>query len=183
VGTKKNKKQNNNPSVDETLAKISEMVETMEQIYFKNMLWLRSYDKKLHKKLEKMANKILEDKSKEKYAVELNKEAALDIIYRKDKTFLYNCEPFIYGDDVATEVKKSKKIAFIGTGLGTHITSTLKELKPKKILVYEKNVQIFRCSLYVTDYETLSGISDIKFAIDSKFDESKYDEVVKFDKY
>jgi len=183
LGTKKNKKVNNDLSVEDTLAKISEMVETMEQIYFKNMLWLKSYDKKLHKKLEKVANKILENKSKEKYAVELNKLAALDIILRKDKTFMYNCEPFVYGDDKVSEIKKSKKIAFIGTGLGTHITSALKELKPKKILVYEKDVQIFRCSLYVTDYETLSSISDIKFAIDSKFDESKYDEVVKFDKY
>lgn len=183
MAKKDSKKEKNTQSVDDTLAQITEMVETMEEIYFKNMLWLRAYDKKLYKKLKKVANKILEDKSKEKYAVELNKAAALDIINRKDKTFIYNCEPFIYGDEKVSEVKKSKKIAFIGTGLGTHITSVIKELSPKKVLICEEEVQIFRCSLYVTDYETLASISDIKFAIDTKYDATKFDEVVKFDKY
>jgi len=183
MAKKKNKIESDNQKVDDALAQISEMVETMEHIYFKNMQWLKEFDKKLYKKLDKVANKLIDDKSKEKYSVELNKEAALDIINRKDKTFIYNCEPFIYGDDKVEEVKKSKKMAFIGTGLGTHITSILKKLKPKKSLICENDIQIFRCSLYVTDYESLANISKIKFAIDSKYDTSEFDEVVRFDKY
>ena len=183
MGKKKSKIESDNQKVEDALSQISEMVETMEQIYFKNMTWLKEFDKKLYKKLEKVANKLVDNKSKEIYAVELNKTAALDIINKKDKTFLYNCEPFIYGDEKVSEVKKSKKMAFIGTGLGTHITSIIKELKPKRALVCESDIQIFRCSLYVTDYESLSSISKIKFSIDSKYDTSDIDEVIRFDKY
>jgi len=179
MGKKNNKKEMDTQSIDDTMAKITEMIETMEEIYFKNMQWLKTFDKKLYKKLENISNKILNNKSKEKYAVELNKEAALDIINRKDKSFLYNCEPFIYGDNKVKEVKKSKKIAFLGTGLGTHITSILRALKPKKILIIEEDIQVFRCSLYVTDYEALSEISKIKFSIDRKKDTLNYEEVVK----
>lgn len=181
MSKKKNKKIVNNENIDDidvTMAKITEMVETMEEMYFKNMQWLKEFDKKLHGRVENLGNKILNDKSKEKFAVELNKEAALDIINRKEMTFLYNCEPFIYGDNKVEEVKKSNKIAFVGTGLGTHITSVIKALKPKKVLICEENMQIFRCSLYVTDYSSLSDISKIKFTINKKFDTSKFDEVV-----
>jgi len=178
MGKKNNKKEANTQTIDETIVKITEMIETMEEIYFKNMQWLKNFDSKLYIKLENLANKIINDKSKEKFAVELNKSAALDIINRKDNTFLYNCEPFIYGDNKVEDVKKAKKIAFTGTGLGTHISSIIKELKPKKVLIAESDMQIFRCSLYVTDYETLSSISKIKFSINKKYDISKYDEVV-----
>jgi len=183
MGKKKKETENVDQKIEDTLAQITVMVETMDEIYFKNMQWLKKYDKKLYKKLDKVSNKLINDKSKEKYAVELNKEAALDIINKKDKTFLYNCEPFIYGDNKVLEVKKAKKFGFIGTGLGTHITSIIREIKPRKSLICEDDVQIFRCSLYVTDYESLSNISKIKFAIDSKYDISNIDEVVRFDKY
>ncbi|RDX35494.1 hypothetical protein DZA35_00210 [Arcobacter sp. HD9-500m-PIT-SAG03] len=174
-------KQLNEIEVNDTMEKIKTMLETMDEIYFKNLVWLKKFDNELYKIVKKTEKKILNNKSKEKYAIELNKEAALDIINRKKKTFMYKCEPFIYGDNKVKEIKKSKKIAFLGTGLGTHITSIVKELKPKKILVSEKDIQIFRCSLFVTDYESICDISKIKFSIGEKCDRSKYDEIVKLD--
>jgi len=178
---KENDEQVNETKINDTMEQIKAMLETMDEIYFKNLVWLKKFDNELYKIVKKTEKKILNNKSKEKYAVELNKEAALDIVNRKKKTFMYNCEPFIYGDNKVKEVKKSKKIAFLGTGLGTHITSIVKKLKPKKILISEKNIQIFRCSLFITDYESLSEISKIIFSIDKKLDSSKYDEVVSLD--
>jgi len=178
------KKQNDGLSESElnnTMDQIRTMVETMEQIYFKNIMWLKESSPKLYKNIRKIEQKLLKDKSKEKYAVELNSSGALDIINKKDKTFMYNCEPFIYGDDKVKEVKKVKKIAFLGIGLGTHVTSIIKELKPKKVLICEKNIQLYKCSMYVTDYEALSAISKIEFSIDTKCDLSKYDQVIKLD--
>lgn len=168
-------------AVEDTLEKIKAMLETMEEIYFKNLTWLKEYDNALFKRVKKSEKKILKDKSKEKYAIELNLSGALDIINRKNKKFLYNCEPFIYGDDKVKKVKKSKKIAFVGIGLGTHVTSIIKKLEPKKVLICEEDIQIFRCSLYVTDYMVLSEISKFNFSIDTEYDTSKYDEVVKLE--
>jgi len=183
MGKKIAKAEASEEEIERTLTKITEMVETMEEIYFKNMNWLQEFDNKLYKKLKKVSDKVMKDKGKEKCAVELNKTAALDIIIKKDKTFIYNCEPFIYGDEKVREVKGNKKMSFIGTGLGTHITSILREFKPKRVVINEENIQYFRCSLYVTDYETLSKISKIKFSINSKPKILEASEVVRFDKY
>lgn len=182
MAKKKNTKKDNSQNIDDTLSQISDMIETMEEIHFKNMRWLKTYDKKLFRKLEKLCNKIIDDKEKELYSVELNTNGALDIINRKDKTFMYNCEPFLYGDSRVKDIKKSKKIAFDGIGLGTHITSIIKAFEPKKVLICEDDIQIFNCSLFVTDYESLNKISNIKFQMDTKFDKNKFDEVVRFEK-
>lgn len=179
--SKEVEKQLNDIEVENTVEKIKAMLETMEEIHFKNLVWLKEYDNALFKAVKKNEKKILKNKSKEKYAVELNSKAALDIINRKNKKFLYNCEPFIYGDEKVKEVKKSKKIAFVGVGLGTHISSIIKELEPKKVLICEKDLQVFRCSLYITDYESLANISSLQFAVDTDMDLSKYKEIVNLD--
>ena len=150
---------------------IALMIETMEQINFKNLLWLKSFDKKLYKEVVKLDKKLTKNKDKEKYAVELSQAGALDILNKKKNKFMYNKEPFEYGDKKAQELPESeyKEISFDGVGLGTQITSTIKLHKPKKAEIYEKNLEIFKCSLYITDYEELNSISKLKFIVGEKY--------------
>jgi len=161
-----------------------EMVETMELIHLKNMQWFSREHMDVYKLLAKEAKKITKNKDKEKFTVELRQDGALDIHNKKKDTFVYNIDPFTYGDEKAKAVKakKVKKIIFDGTVLGTHITSVIKEHKPKKVLVAEKNIQIFRCSSYVIDYEELNKISIFEFCLDkSKYEIGKKDLVISID--
>jgi hypothetical protein len=146
---------------------IMEMVQTMEEIYRKNMAWLEENENALYAKMDKITQKIIKDKSKEKFRVELTDGGSLDILDLKNSAFIYNREPFEYGDSKVKELedKNYKRVVFKGSLLGTHITSIVKTLKPKKIVVCEPNKQIFSCSLYVTDYAELAKISKIKFSI------------------
>ncbi len=147
------------------------MVETMEQINVKNLLWLKKNDKDLYKAISKLDKKLLKDKSSEKFTVELSQKGELDILNKKKNTIMYNQEPFIYGDTKASALKKGKykSISFDGTGLGTQITSTIKLHKPKKVTIYEKDLEIFKCSLYITDYEELNTISKLNFVVGKKY--------------
>lgn len=159
---------------------LMDMVETMERIYLKNCTWLETYDKPLYKKIIKNRDKILKNKDKEKFCVELTQEGALDILDKKSGEFIYHTDPFVFGDNKAIDVEeKLKSIVFDGVLLGTHITSTIKLKKPKKVTIVEKNLQIFNCSLYITDYQSLSEISKIKFEIDNEFEPKKKDIVIK----
>jgi len=145
------------------------------------MLYFKKKHKNIYELSKKEAKKILKNKDKEIFAIELNKKGAIDIINRKDKSYFYDTDPWIFGDGVANSLKGNKKIAFIGTGLGTHISSTVKFNKPKKILICEENIQLFRTSMYVVDYKELSDITKIEFNIgkDKKCKTKKYDIVYK----
>jgi len=169
----------NEEELNDIMAQIEQMLEIMEEIYQKNMLFFKKNYKDIYKLAKKEAKKILKDKEKEIFAIELNKEGSVDIISRLDNSYFYNTDPWILGDEIANELKGYKKIAFIGTGLGTHIISTVKFNKPKKILICEKDIQIFRTSMYVVDYEELSKITKIDFQIaqDKKCKTKKYDKV------
>jgi len=50
------------------------------------------------------------------------------------------------------EYKKIFKYIFIGSGLGFHIQSIDKVLKPLQTLIIEEDLEIFRLSLFTTDY-------------------------------
>lgn len=161
-----------------------EMIETMELIYLKNKQWMSQKHNTLYKMLEKECNKILKNKDKEKFRVELTQTGALDILNTKKDKFVFNMDPFIYGDKKAETIKekKIKKVVFDGTQLGTQITSTIRMHKPKKAVIIEKDKQIFRCSMYVTDYEELDKISKLEFFVeDNSYEYGKKDLIVTLD--
>lgn len=54
------------------------------------------------------------------------------------------------------KLKKIEKVIFIGVLLGRHIPSLLEKTKAKNFLVCEKNLEIFRLSLFVVDYSNLA---------------------------
>lgn len=48
------------------------------------------------------------------------------------------------------------KVIFLGIGLGCHLQGIAHKLNPQVLFIKEKNLETFRLSLFVTDYETLS---------------------------
>jgi len=74
-----------------------------------------------------------------------------------------------YADKHSTTMEKIYKFIFIGSGLGTHITAIHKKLKSNAYLIVEDDLELFRLSLFVTNYkEITSEGSEIWFSV---FDE------------
>jgi hypothetical protein len=52
-----------------------------------------------------------------------------------------------------TELNRTHKVIFLGVGLGLHLQNIIKKLNPQVVFIKEKNLETFRLSLFVTDYE------------------------------
>ena len=61
-----------------------------------------------------------------------------------------------------------QKFIFVGTLLGVHLNDIAKSLDIKAYLIVEDSIEIFRLSLFLTDYEQLSLNSKLFFAINKK---------------
>lgn len=61
--------------------------------------------------------------------------------------------------------KKIDKFFFLGNLLGTHLKSFQEKMGFKCCFIYEPNLEIFRLSLFVTDYKSLNNKSQIIFSI------------------
>lgn len=71
---------------------------------------------------------------------------------------------FINGfQDIYLEINK---FIFLGTLLGIHIMDFHKVLNAKAYLIIEPNIEIFRLSMFITDYKILTKNSKLFFAID-----------------
>lgn len=57
------------------------------------------------------------------------------------------------------------KYIFLGAGLGLHMTQIHQKIKSHMYLVIENNLEIFRLSLFVTDYSSAFGTADLDFSI------------------
>ncbi len=57
------------------------------------------------------------------------------------------------------------KAIFIGTGLGLHIEAIANKLSSKILFIFEDNLELFRLSLFVTDYSKLSENRLLFFSI------------------
>jgi hypothetical protein len=71
---------------------------------------------------------------------------------------------------------KVDKFIFFGTLLGVHLNDFHKSLNAKVYLIIEPNIEIFRLSLFLCDYEELAKTSKIFFAINE--DENELFEIV-----
>jgi hypothetical protein len=58
-----------------------------------------------------------------------------------------------------------KKFVFIGTLLGVHINDFHKKLNANSYLIIEPNIEIFKLSMFMTDYTLLAKDSKLFFAI------------------
>ncbi|MDD3342347.1 MAG: DUF115 domain-containing protein [Sulfurospirillaceae bacterium] len=55
-----------------------------------------------------------------------------------------------------TYMSKVQKVIFLDVGLGLHLEGVLKKLNPQVIFIKEKNLELFRLSLFVTNYKLLT---------------------------
>lgn len=100
-------------------------------------------------------------------------------------------------DDLSTakdrKIKKIKKFIFMGTLLSRHIPGIVKKIKSSHYFVCEKNLEIFRLSLFVFDYTLLVenegtvvfSIMDDEYDFTSKFrifhqNNSQYNHTLKY---
>ena len=65
-------------------------------------------------------------------------------------------------DDIMTNIEK---FIFIGIGLGLHIPIITSKITPKETMIIEDDLELFRLSLFTTQYFELAKSSDIIFAI------------------
>lgn len=73
--------------------------------------------------------------------------------------------------------KNINKYIFIGTLLGIHINDIDKVVQAKSYLIIEKNIEIFRLSLFMTDYEALGKDAQLFFCID--YNDSEFKKSIK----
>lgn len=72
-------------------------------------------------------------------------------------------------------MKMVKKVIFLGTGLGLHLETIVEKLHAQVLFIKEKNIEIFRLSLFITDYAKLAQNRFIYFAItDDSLEERKF---------
>ena len=62
-------------------------------------------------------------------------------------------------------MNKINKFLFLGVGLGTHIEEIHKKIKSSFYFIAEENLELFRLSLFVTDYSKIAKTAKIYFSI------------------
>ena len=67
--------------------------------------------------------------------------------------------------DKNTTMRLIYKFIFFGVGLGTHIEAIHKKIHSFMYLIIEDNLEIFRLSLFVTDYSKIANESELYFSI------------------
>jgi len=68
-------------------------------------------------------------------------------------------------------LRKLNKFIFFGSGLGLHIQSVHQKITSETYLIVEDNLELFRLSLFVTNYKTIANDSKIIFSIFESNDE------------
>lgn len=64
-----------------------------------------------------------------------------------------------------TSMNRVHKIIFLGVGLGLHLAGHITKLNPQVIFIKEKNLETFRLSLFVTDYQELAENRFLVFSL------------------
>jgi len=64
-----------------------------------------------------------------------------------------------------TDLKKLFKFVFFGVGLSTHIVSTVEKYSLTSVLLVEDDIELFRLSLFVTNYATLAKKCKLYFSV------------------
>ncbi len=88
---------------------------------------------------------------------------------------IYNVEQIVNEN---TTMKKIYKFIFFGVGLGLHITKVHQKIQSSVYFIVEDDLELFRLSMFVTDYEALTQNGAILFF--SVFDE---DETFRYKSY
>lgn len=70
-----------------------------------------------------------------------------------------------------THMKKVHKYIFIGSGLGLHLSTIDRSFRPEECLLIEDDLELFKLSLFVTDYTAISKHTFVHYAVSQTTDE------------
>ena len=73
--------------------------------------------------------------------------------------------------DIKTHMNRVNKIIFLGIGLGLHLLKIAEKLGAQVLFIKEKNLEVFRLSLFVTDYSELAQNRFLFFSLTDDEDE------------
>ncbi len=89
--------------------------------------------------------------------------------YEKRNHYENEINAYLYINDFINKFTETSteinKFVFIGTLLGVHINDFHNSINAKSYLIIEPNIEIFRLSMFMTDYTTLAKSSKLFFAI------------------
>lgn len=141
-------------------------VETQKYIYNKN---IKAKNKELLQAVSLSKNSTFSNLNKHlykdyihSYALPNRKHELLDNYLAKDISELYN---LFLGMKTSNNYKYIDKMLFLGILLGTHISTALKKINPKLCFIYEPNLEIFRLSLFVTDYSNIALKTKVLYSV------------------
>jgi len=72
-----------------------------------------------------------------------------------------------------TYMNRVHKVIFLGVGLGLHLQKVIDKLNPLVVFIKEKNLETFRLSLFVTNYEVLSQQRFMHFSFTDDINEER----------
>ncbi len=75
--------------------------------------------------------------------------------------------------DIKTHMNRVNKIIFLGIGLGLHLLKIAEKMGSQVIFIKEKNLEIFRLSLFVTDYSKLAQNRFLYFSLTDDEEEER----------
>jgi len=82
-----------------------------------------------------------------------------------------------------TTMIQSNKVIFLEIGLGLHLSLSLKKLNPKVIFISESNLELFRLSLFVTNYANLFKNKILFLSISESNEQEKVSFISFLDKF
>jgi hypothetical protein len=107
-------------------------------------------------------SKQLYKKHIENYELPDNKYNLLDEYLSKDMADLFE----LFSDtNTSDKYKYVDKMFFLGTLLGKHIEGMIKKISPKICFIYEPDLELFRLSLFITNYEEISNSTKVIYSV------------------
>ncbi len=91
----------------------------------------------------------------------------------RNSTFEYSDTLNDFLEQKKKKLKKIKKFIFLGTLLGRHIPRIAQKIDANMYLILERNLEIFRLSLFTVDYTVLANKGAIFSVMDNSIDEEK----------
>lgn len=95
------------------------------------------------------------------------------ILAIRNSTFEYSNTLNDFLDERKKKLKKIRKFIFLGTLLGRHIPKIAQKVDANMYLILERNLEIFRLSLFTVDYTILANKGAIFSIMDNNLEEEK----------
>ena len=146
-------------------------LEYKEEGYF-DILNLKSNQFYYNQNLEEYTDKLASIEKKDlKNSFRLVEKINVPANYKKlkdlDQIYLYSLFPLMYYINSNTVETKENisvyKYIFFGTGLGVHIQKIVNKINPLQVLIMEPNLEIFKLSLFISDYTQLVSTPEYLF--------------------